>query len=363
MKNRYLPCLSILIILLSACQFVKDEPVMLNKAEPLEQDDNSFAMAEMERLKEEAEVERRRLAAERRAKENARQQAEIERLRKEVEAERRARLEAEKKAEIARQEADKKRQESLNTQRVESEKMFRDRLKDGGLGPEMVWIPAGRFKMGDNQGSDSEKPAHRVSVKRFAIGRYEVTFAEYDRFAKAMGRKKLKDWGWGRDNRPVINVSWDDAVAYTEWLSQQTGKLYRLASEAEWEYAARAGMKTKYWWGNDIGSKRANCQSSGSQWSGNKTAPVGSFAPNPFGLYDTAGNVWEWVADTWHNNYNGAPTDGSVWENGGGAYRLLRGGSWDSFPYLCRCANRDGKSTDSRIDDIGFRVALSDSVD
>ncbi|MEN8220290.1 MAG: SUMF1/EgtB/PvdO family nonheme iron enzyme [Pseudomonadota bacterium] len=132
-------------------------------------------------------------------------------------------------------------------------KVFQDRLKDGSFGPEMVWIPAGSFRMGDIQGGgwNSEKPVHRVSIRQgFAMGRYEVTFAEYDKFAEATGREKPSDLGWGRGNRPVINVSWHDAVAYTQWLSQQTGKKYRLPTEAEWEYAARAGTETKYWWGN-----------------------------------------------------------------------------------------------------------------
>ncbi|MEN8221031.1 MAG: SUMF1/EgtB/PvdO family nonheme iron enzyme [Pseudomonadota bacterium] len=136
-----------------------------------------------------------------------------------------------------------------------NKKVFRDRLKDGSLGPEMVWIPAGTFRMGDIQGGghDNEKPVHQVSVSRFAIGKYEVTFAEYDKFAQATGRKKPNDRGWGRGNRPVINVSWHDATAYAEWLSQQTGQKYRLPTEAEWEYAARAGTTTKYWWGNQMG--------------------------------------------------------------------------------------------------------------
>ena len=138
-------------------------------------------------------------------------------------------------------------------------KVFRDRLKNGSKGPEMVWIPAGTFRMGDIQGGgdSDEKPVHRVSVNKFAMGRYEVTFAEYDQFAQATGRKKPNDQGWGPGNRPVINVSWDDATAYTEWLSQQTGQSYRLPTEAEWEYAARAGSETKYWWGNKIGSNKA----------------------------------------------------------------------------------------------------------
>jgi formylglycine-generating enzyme required for sulfatase activity len=182
-------------------------------------------------------------------------------------------------------------------------KVFRDRLKDGSQGPEMVWIPAGSFRMGDLQGggSSDEKPIHRVSVSRFAIGKYEVTFAEYDKFAQATGRKKPYDEGWGRGNRPVINVSWYDATAYAEWLSKQTGQQYRLPTEAEWEYAARAGTTTKYWWGNTASHEYANygAESWGPLAKGKDrweyTAPVGSFAANPFGIYDTVGNVWEWT--------------------------------------------------------------------
>jgi formylglycine-generating enzyme required for sulfatase activity len=233
-------------------------------------------------------------------------------------------------------------------------KVVRDRLKDGGYGPEMVVIPAGTFRMGDTQGSEREKPVHEVSIKRFAMGRYEVTFAEYDKFANATGRKKPNDRGWGRGNRPVINVSWHDAVAYTEWLSEQTGEEYRLPSEAEWEYAARAGTKTKYCWGNEIGKNRANCNDCGSQWDKKKTAPVGSFKANPFGLHDTVGNVWEWVADLWHDNYKGAPTDGSVWEGGNDIRRVLRGGSWGNVSY--DAARRGNHNPSGRNYNIGFRV-------
>ena len=167
--------------------------------------------------------------------------------------------------------------------------VFRDSLADGGSGPEMVWIPAGSFRMGDIQGGgdSDEKPVHRVSVGKFAMGKFEVTFAEYDKFAQATGRKKPNDRGWGRGNRPVINVSWNDATAYAKWLSNQTGKTYRLPTEAEWEYAARAGTETKYWWGNDLGKNRAACDGCGSQWDNKQTAPVGSFSANKFGLYDT----------------------------------------------------------------------------
>ena len=147
--------------------------------------------------------------------------------------------------------------------------------------------------------------------------------------------------GWGRDNRPVVNVSWNDAKEYVGWLNRKTGRdpelvgqTYRLLSEAEWEYAARAGSTTAFWWGDDVGRNNANCDGCGSQWDNTKTAPVGSFKANDFGLYDMAGNVWEWVQDCYQNSYDGAPKDGSVWEDGADcAARVLRGGSW-SFPDL-----------------------------
>jgi formylglycine-generating enzyme required for sulfatase activity len=247
-------------------------------------------------------------------------------------------------------------------------KVFRDRLKDGSLGPEMVWIPAGRFRMGDIQGGgySSEKPVHSVSVNGFAMGKYEVTFAEYDKFAEATGRKKPDDQGWGRGNRPVINVSWHDATAYAEWLSQQTGKQYRLPTEARWEYAARAGTETKYWWGNTASHEYANygadeCCSGLAEgkdrWE--YTAPVGSFAPNPFGIYDTVGNVWEWCADSWHSSYKGAPTDGQVFHSGDENYRVLRGGSWFDEPRNARAAFRGRNTSGVRYDNYGFRVVRS----
>ena len=147
--------------------------------------------------------------------------------------------------------------------------------------PEMVTIPAGSFQMGCVSGRNcysNEKPVHSVRIESFELSKYEVTFEEYDAFTDATGRERADDEGWGRGRRPVINVSWDDAVAYTQWLSSQTGVSYRLPSEAEWEYAARAGSMTRYSWGNDIGRNRANCDGCGSQWDDRQTAPVGSFS-------------------------------------------------------------------------------------
>ncbi|MDM8560973.1 SUMF1/EgtB/PvdO family nonheme iron enzyme [Candidatus Parabeggiatoa sp. HSG14] len=236
---------------------------------------------------------------------------------------------------------------------------FRDRLKDGSKGPKMVWIPSGSFGMGDIQGDgdSDEKPVHHVSVNRFAMGKYEVTFAEYDKFANATRRKKPSDNDWGRGNRPVMNVTWYDAVAYTEWLTQQTGQQYRLPTEAEWEYAARAGTETKYWWGNNIGKNRAVCNGCGSRWDGKRTAPVGSFSANPFGLHDTVGNVWEWTCSEYESKYKGKE------KRCLGKYRVnhnrlvLRGGSWDDQLVDMRSASRYWWWPTSRYRFGGFRLA------
>lgn len=212
--------------------------------------------------------------------------------------------------------------------------IFRDRLKTGSSGPEMIVVPSGKFRMGDIQGNHGkdELPVREVIVKRpLAMGRYEVTFDQYDEFVKATGRQLPADESWGRGRRPVIHASWNDAVAYAAWLSQQTGKRYRLPTEAEWEYAARAGTETTYWWGNEPKPGFANCIGCGSQWEGKQTAPVGSFKPNAFGLFDTSGNVSEWVQDCRHENYQGAPSDGSAWQEKDGGdcgRRGLRGGFW-----------------------------------
>jgi formylglycine-generating enzyme required for sulfatase activity len=268
---------------------------------------------------------------------------------------------AEHKQEEAIRSDDKSAQREDSVREYESKlKRIEERIKEG---PEMVVIPAGSFQMGDIQGGGDkdEVPVRTVKIqKAFAISRYEVTFEEYDRFATATGRQLPHDEGWGRDRRPVINVSWQDAVEYAKWLPGQTGKRYRLPTEAEWEYAARAGTMTVYWWGNEMRSGMANCDGCGSQWDNKQTSPVGSFKPNPLGLYDKAGNVWEWVEDCWHNNYNGAPTNGSSWrkENDGDcSQRVIRGGSWLDGVVVLRVSNRGSTKADIGSSLIGFRLA------
>jgi formylglycine-generating enzyme required for sulfatase activity len=150
-------------------------------------------------------------------------------------------------------------------------------------------------------------------------------------------------------------------MAYVKWLNTQTGQQYRLPTEAEWEYAARAGTETDYWWGNEIGKNRANCYSSGSKWSNKSTSPVGSFEANPFGLYDTVGNGWEWCVDNWHENYEGAPSDGRIWKGGNESRRVLRGGSWLNYPTSARAAYRNWNDRIVRYNSVGFRVAARNS--
>ena len=226
--------------------------------------------------------------------------------------------------------------------------------------PEMVKISGGSFRMGCVSGRNchpAEHPVHTVRVGRFELSKYEVTFEEYDRFTAATGREPADDKGWGRGRRPVIDVSWEDAVAYTRWLSEQTGERYRLPSEAEWEYAARAGTATAYNWGNEIGRNRANCNGCGSRWGGGQPAPVGSFSPNSWGLHDMHGNVREWVQDCYNWGYQGAPTNGSAWESGNCSRRVLRGGSYIYGPGDVRSANRYRGTPGFRFLSYGFRVA------
>ena len=222
---------------------------------------------------------------------------------------------------------------------------------------EMVVIPAGEFDMGSSD-SGAESPQHRVALaKPFAIGRREVTFAEWDLCVTAGSCKYApSDHGWGRGDRPVVDVSWDDAVQFVAWLSQKTSQAYRLPSEAEWEYAARGGANSSYWWGRDIGSQRANCQECGAVAT-HQTVPTGSFRPNAFGLYDTAGNAAEWVQDCWNVSYRGAPHDGSAWSSGDCTLHVLRGGSFASKANAVRSASRFRYDEDVRYYTNGFRVA------
>ncbi|ROR34613.1 SUMF1/EgtB/PvdO family nonheme iron enzyme [Inmirania thermothiophila] len=235
---------------------------------------------------------------------------------------------------------------------------FRDPLRNGGLGPEMVEIPGGRFVMGSGEDEPylNERPAHEVRLAAFAVGRTEVTFEDYDRFAQATGRPLPDDEGWGRGRQPVINVSWEDAAAYAAWLSQETGHVYRLPSEAQWEYAARAGTGGIYWWGSFIGVGNANCFNCGNPFDGARPVAVGSFPANPFGLHDTAGNVAEWVQDCYHPSYEGAPADGRPWEEPGCAERVVRGGSFTSAAKNLRVTVRERFAPDVRAENIGFRL-------
>jgi formylglycine-generating enzyme required for sulfatase activity len=221
----------------------------------------------------------------------------------------------------------------------------------------MVVIPSGEFKMG-SEDTIYEKPVHRVVIPNaFAIGRREVTFDEWD-LCVAAGACKYRpdDRGWGRGNRPVIDVSWDDAHDFVSWMTQKTGKKYRLPSEAEWEYAARAGTESPFWWGRTLIKGSANCEDCGDAPL-RKTTPAQSFRPNGFGLFDVAGNVAEWVEDCWNNNYRGAPADGTAWTSGQCLQRSLRGGSFASKSTFARSPARFMYDRDVRYYANGFRVA------
>jgi formylglycine-generating enzyme required for sulfatase activity len=216
----------------------------------------------------------------------------------------------------------------------------------------MKYIPAGTFRMGDVAGgsSDHERPVHTVTVKAFKLSAYDVTFAQYDVFAQATGRSLPDDNGWGRGKRPVINVSWGDAEAFAAWLSQQSGLKFRLPTEAEWEYAARAGTTTAYYWGSRFdGSKVARI--------GDRTEEVGSHAANAFGLYDMSGNVWQWTQDCYTDTYAGAPSDGSAWTSGDCTARVVRGGSWDDRPEALQVSFRLSPDITDHGSTRGFRFA------
>jgi formylglycine-generating enzyme required for sulfatase activity len=212
----------------------------------------------------------------------------------------------------------------------------------------------------------AEGPRHEVLIARaFAAGKYEVTVGQFRQFVKET-RRDMSGSCWEdkryspSDQHPVVCVSWNDAKAYANWLADKTGGPYRLLSEAEWEYVARAGTTTRYWWGEHVkqtGKVWANCDGCGSQWDRKQTAPTGSFEPNAFGLYDTAGNVWEWVEDCWNANYTAAPTDGSAWTSRNCQLRVVRGGSWGDALQDVRPANRAKDGAGNRGYSVGVRLA------
>ena len=246
---------------------------------------------------------------------------------------------------------------------MESGTLFRDQLQNAQQGPELVALPAGSFILGDSlgRGNDNERPPRLIHLQQpFALGRHELTFADWQLYADATGKPMPDNEGWGLSaQRPVINVSWLAAQGYCQWLSKVSGQRYRLPTEAEWEYAARAGSQSYYWWGEQLDSRedspRAHCRGCGTaRQIENKTAQVGQFAPNAFGLYDTAGNVWEWTASSFV-----APFDGSEHSHAGlldNSPRVTRGGAWNSGPVYLRSSLRNSKQPQIKDYAQGLRV-------
>lgn len=226
-------------------------------------------------------------------------------------------------------------------------------------GMQFVWVPRGCFQMGsplNEPGRFDSERQHEVCVEGFWMGKYEVTNGQYRKFKPAHDSGQYDGRSLNADDQPVVRVGWHDATAYAEWLSRQTGRHYRLPAEAQWEYAARAGTNTAYWWGNDIGRNRANCAGCGSQWDGRQSAPVGSFDPNLWGLHDTVGNVWEWTCSVFSKDYGGSEERCAGQDDAGGK-RVVRGGSWLYGPGDLRSAGRSWFSADARTTYLGFRLA------
>ena len=237
-------------------------------------------------------------------------------------------------------------------------------IRDCPRCPELVVVPPGTFRMGDLRGGGDvdEAPVRTVTIAQpFAVARYETTFEQWDAcVAAGECRSGVRDIGFGRGDRPVILVSWKDAKTYASWLSTISGMQFRLPTEAEWEYMARAGSEARYPWGDAIGRGNANCDGCGSPWDDERTAPAGSFPANAFGVHDAVGNVYEWVEDCGRSDYAGAPADGSAWEpDGACVWRMMRGGSWLSLPRANRTANRVRNPDGFQDIHVGFRVVRS----
>jgi formylglycine-generating enzyme required for sulfatase activity len=221
----------------------------------------------------------------------------------------------------------------------------------------MVLLPAGSFTMGSNAGDISERPPHHVTVGApFAIGKYPVTVEQWNACVTANACPKLSSENATGTKAPARDLSWDDVQQYIKWLSKVTGKPYRLPTEAEWEYAARGGTSTPYWWGDQMRKGNANCKGCGDPWHETGPENVGTFAANPYGLYDMGGNVWQWVSDCWHSSYKDAPADGRIWDASGCNMRVIRGGSWLEGADYMLASTRFKYSESVRQSQNGFRV-------
>ncbi|WP_096031772.1 SUMF1/EgtB/PvdO family nonheme iron enzyme [Caballeronia calidae] len=232
-------------------------------------------------------------------------------------------------------------------------------IKDCPSCPVLIPISPGSFTMGSNSDDPAEKPPHRVSIGHaFAIGKYEVTVEQWNACADAGACTRISMDGDAtpQGNAPMRNVSWDDAQVYVKWLSKVGGKAYRLPTEAEWEYAARGGTQSTYWWGDQMKKGTADCKDCGDPYKPEAPTPVGSFAANPYGLYDMNGSVWEWVADCWHSSYKNAPADGRAWDDPSCSVRVIRGGSWREGAAYMQSATRFKYSSSVRQSQNGFRV-------
>lgn len=241
--------------------------------------------------------------------------------------------------------------------------------------PTFIDLPKGKFDMGSEALNSNASPRHTVTISNvFSMSQQEITFEQYDYFIWHMRKTGMQqeingkstdylypfDQDWGRGNRPVINVSWWDAQAYSNWLSKEINRQCRLPSEAEWEYTARNDTTTEYPWGNEVGENNANCHGCGSQWDKKQTAPVGSFKSKTFDLHDMHGNVREWVQDTWHESYKESPINGEAWEvDGDFSHRVLRGGSWKLPTLFMQSTSRLFEAPETRSNDIGFRIVCS----
>ncbi|MFC5478703.1 formylglycine-generating enzyme family protein [Massilia suwonensis] len=230
-------------------------------------------------------------------------------------------------------------------------------IRDCQSCPVLVSLPAGTFTMGNNASDPSERPAHQVVIDApFAIGKFEVTVQEWNACVTANGCARIAQADAG-PTAPMRDVSWEDAQQYVKWIGLVSGKPYRLPTEAEWEFAARGGSAAPYWWGDRMAAGKANCKDCGQPWHAERPANVGSFGANGFGLHDTSGSVWEWVADCWHNNFKGAPNDGAAWEEAGCRQRVIRGGSWREGAAYMVASTRFKYDAGVRQSQNGFRVA------